>query len=212
MIAVLLGFDKVGWIFSHYKRDYLFAAHEVITAAQFQHEAISRNPERGKSFVTLKLTVNDEGQSQFESFQVSDQLVKLYAKGFVDGFDPKEPNFVKTKEKVMHQTEKSGRQETNKLDTGVLIVNVPLVQSKANLSSVFPIENRPERPPDLRKYLMDKKTRPWIEQISDFHFLLFVSNYLDMKSDIPVLCESVKSGTTGRSADFKILIESYAGI
>jgi len=59
---------------------------------------------------------------------------------------------------------------------------------------------------------MDKKTRPWIEQISDFHFLLFVSNYLDMKSDIPVLCESVKSGTTGRSADFKILIESYAGL
>jgi hypothetical protein len=61
----------VGFVFSHNKREFLFSAEEVMKVVSLQAEALSRNPERGKAFCTLKLTVTDEGQSQLESFQVS---------------------------------------------------------------------------------------------------------------------------------------------
>jgi len=43
-------------MFSHKQRDYLFSAEEVMVAAELQYDALHRNSQEGKTFVTLKLT------------------------------------------------------------------------------------------------------------------------------------------------------------
>lgn len=65
-----------------------------------------------------------------------------------------------------------------------IVPQVPLLQVKGSLLVGFPVENHPESPvtqDELKRYLNDRKSKPWVQQISDFHFLLFVSNFLDMR-------------------------------
>ena len=67
---------------------------------------------------------------------------------------------------------------------------VPLQQGKGSLFVGFPVENRPETPvtqDSMKRYLNDRKTKPWVQQISDFHLLLFVTNFLDMRVWVPRL-------------------------
>jgi hypothetical protein len=208
---------QVGWIFSHAKREYLFSAEEVMVAAELQYDALHRNSQEGKSFVTLKLTgakqkekqapltfaaVTEEGQSALESFQVSDQAIKLHAKNLYAKPSEEEPNLIRTKEKILMHTKTGGREDRDKLDTDVVLTRVrgilpmsymrltrtlsqvPLQQAKGGLQASFPVENRPETPvtqDELKRYLNERKGKPWVQQISDFHFLLFVSNFLDMR-------------------------------
>ncbi len=43
-------------MFAHPTRPHLFSALEIMTAARLQLAAATANPEKGKAFVTLKLT------------------------------------------------------------------------------------------------------------------------------------------------------------
>ncbi len=58
-----------------------------------------------------------------------------------------------------------------------------MVPGKGDLSTGFPVENRPESPATqdaLKRYLNERKAKPWVQQLSDFHFLMFIANFLDM--------------------------------
>ena len=125
-------------MFSHQKRDYLFSAEEVMVAAELQYDALHRNSQEGKTFVTLKLTgtgcdfynisyafaVSEEGQSQLESFQVSDQAVKLHDKKLYAQPLEAEPNIIRTKEKVLMHTKQGGREDRDKMDTDIVLTRV----------------------------------------------------------------------------------------
>ncbi len=55
---------------------------------------------------------------------------------------------------------------------------------KGTLQVGFAVENRPEAPQtadSLKRYLVDRKSKPWVQQLADFHFLLYLSGFLDMK-------------------------------
>lgn len=63
------------------------------------------------------------------------------------------------------------------------------------LGCTFPIENRiiVATDKDLRTHL--EKTRsltPYSKRLADFHLLLFLSNILDPRTDLPVIAEAVR--------------------
>jgi len=101
------------------------------------------------------------------------------------------------------------------MDTDIVLARVPLQQAKSTLQAGFPVENRPESPvtqDSLKRYLTERKGKSWVLQISDFHFLLFVANFLDMRTDMPMMCESVVNKDSKISENYLFLIRSYAGL
>ena len=69
-------------------------------------------------------SVTEEGQSQFESFQVSDQAIKLHAKQLYAQPSDAEPNQIRTKEKVLMHTKQGGREDRDKMDTDIVLTRV----------------------------------------------------------------------------------------
>ena len=72
-LAQFLGLRRVGWIFGHPPREdgFVMSAAEIIMAAEFQLEAAGGIEET--PFVTVKVTVGDDGNASVEAFQVSKQ-------------------------------------------------------------------------------------------------------------------------------------------
>lgn len=83
-IASCLGMQQVGWLFAHPPREkgFFFSSLEVITAAELQLEAAKGVAET--SFVTVKVTLNEEGAVIVEGFQVSQQCMEMVAESVLD--------------------------------------------------------------------------------------------------------------------------------
>jgi nuclear protein localization protein 4 homolog len=79
------------------------------------------------------------------------------------------------------------------------------------LSVGFPIENRgrPVGMSALRSQLDRVKHLPFVKRVSDFHLLLQVSVFLDVKADVPALAACVK-GQSRVPEGYQLLIESLA--
>jgi len=199
-IASLLGMAKVGWIFSHPARKYVMSSTEIQKAAELQNK-------HGDRFVTLILSVNEKGQGNLEAFQVSDQATKLSQLNmFLPSLD--DPAKCRFRQPVYVEGA-----ETAVADYHFFLVTVSVKsKDKGLLKSDFPVENRepPQSRSDLKVHLMHHAKRPFIEQVSDFHFLLYLSKgYLDLNTDFPTLCEAI---TTKRPHDlegFKFLLDNY---
>ena len=78
--------------------------------------------------------VNEEGQSQLESFQVSDQAIKLHAKNLYAPPSDKEPNMIRTKEKVLMHTKQGGREDRDKMDTDIVLTRVRTIASSVGIA------------------------------------------------------------------------------
>jgi len=97
-LAKLLGLQKVGWVVGHPPREEGFQlnANEVIMAAELQLEAA--NGVESTPFVTVKCTLDDDGNGHFDAFQVSTQCMEMAAEGAL-GVTPKgEPGFCEVAE------------------------------------------------------------------------------------------------------------------
>jgi len=86
---------------------------------------------------------------------------------------------------------------------------------QGKLSTEFPIENRPDEPQTqeaLKAYLTKTKNRTFLAQLADFHLLLFLaSTCLDPKTDMPTLCEAIKTKKADILGEgFKLVIYSFA--
>jgi len=154
--------------------------------------------------------------THFEAFQVTDQCMRLYQ---ADLFRPsKDPKVCKFGEQVLMHKAGLGRKESDEVETTVLLKPVALKSEyQGRLSTEFQIENRPDQPQTqetLKGYLTKNKAKPFLQTVSDFHLLQFLSStYLDPKTDMPTLCEAVKSRKADTTLDgFKLLIESFAGL
>jgi len=78
-LAAMLSLQKVGWIFAHPPREegFFFSGNEVLTAAELQLEAAGGVEET--PFVTVKVTLNAEGETQVEAYQVSQLAMRMVA-------------------------------------------------------------------------------------------------------------------------------------
>ena len=83
------------------------------------------------------------------------------------------------------------------------------------LGSGFAIENRSTEPQDAAKmasYLRNRRKEHFLRTVSDLHFLLFLANFLDVKSDLPVLCAKIVENKGDELEGFQMMINCYAGL
>ncbi|KAJ1616476.1 hypothetical protein T492DRAFT_895430 [Pavlovales sp. CCMP2436] len=83
------------------------------------------------------------------------------------------------------------------------------------LRTGFPVANRPTAPQtqhSLREHLLRRRGEPFALVLADLHLLVFVSNVLDMNTDMPLLCEAVASGDSSQLDGFQMMLNSFAEI
>ncbi|KAJ0395411.1 hypothetical protein P43SY_003835 [Pythium insidiosum] len=210
-VAAALGREKVGWVFSHPPREeesFHFSAREVLLAAQLQADAGGK----GSLFVTLKVTLDKEGQASFEAFQVSDQCVDMYGAGALQEHesDPKacavHPTFTALVE----------AKPSPVVDTNFFLCVVPVTMHDSALRCEFPKLHREGslRTRDaLRAQLTKYRSEDYVKRISDFQLLVFLADFLDAATDIPSICQSVRDpSAVPLGLGYPLLIDSVAGI
>lgn len=214
-LARLLGLQKVGWIFGHPPREegFVMSAAEIIMAAEFQLEAsggIEETP-----FVTVKVTVGDDGNTSVETFQVSKQCMEMVAEEALEvgpnpGFCVVNDTFTAIQE----------GKESKTVENNFFLTVVPIVQHTSELFvSQFPKHNRDhdDRTPshdELKKQLTRSGSAGWtfVELLADFHLLLYLCQFLDISTDMPKICDSVKNRDVPLTEGYKLIIGSMAGI
>eukprot|EP01027_Heterolobosea_sp_BB2_P011185 GEZU01016306.1.p1 GENE.GEZU01016306.1~~GEZU01016306.1.p1 ORF type:complete len:320 (-),score=97.75 GEZU01016306.1:149-1108(-) len=210
-LASLLGLRKVGWIFSHQPRtgkEYIMTHAEILKTAELQAK-------HGRYFVSVMVTVNEEGQTQFEAYQVSEQCVKMFQDGLflpAEKQDSEKPGIIKTKKPVVVD-----KKETTEVDTMLLITTVAIKDRKGDFLTGFPYHNRPSadyRPSmkACKDALLSRSKLPFLDRVRDFHLLLFLTNYLSLTTDMPALCEAIRTRNADASVGFEMIVNAYCGI
>ncbi|KAI9920708.1 hypothetical protein PsorP6_000049 [Peronosclerospora sorghi] len=207
-VAEALGRKKVGWVFSHPPReddDFHFSAREILLAAQLQADA------GGKSslFLTLKVTLDGKGQASFEAFQVSDQCVDMFAAGALleSEQNPKACSINETFTALVEA------KPTTEVDNNFFLCVVPVVPHDSPLRCEFPKMNREGSHPNLaalKAQLQKYRSEPYAKRISDFQLLVFLSNFLDIQTDIISICQAVRDQNNPLDSGYSILIDSVA--
>lgn len=228
IITDMLGLKKVGWIFSHPPREkgFNFSAQEIIVTAEQQLEAA--NGVEDTPFVTVKVTITvDENGNQVinpttqvpemscEAFQVSKQCMEMTAEGVLIanstnlgacGVNPTFTAMVEGK-------------AAKEIDNDMFLMRVPIVQhNSALLITKFPKANREglvQTQNDLKEQIskVDSKSG-WslAALLGDLQCLLFLSNVLDMNTDLPLICDAIVNPEHKLEEGFALIIRSIAGI
>ncbi|PSS06427.1 NPL4-like protein [Actinidia chinensis var. chinensis] len=209
-IALGLGMRKVGFIFTQTigqnKKDYTLSNAEILQAAELHAEGDL------KEWVTavVKLEVNEEGGADvhFEAFQMSDMCIRLFKEGWFErevGADA-DPKLSRMKKDVV-----VGVKDTKEVDNDFFLVVVKIFDHQGPLSATFPIENRntPVTMRALKNHLDRARSLPFVKRISDFHLLLLLARFLDVKADVPALAVCVQTQTAVPEG-YQLLIESMA--
>ncbi len=211
-IAETLGLQKVGWILGHPPREkgFQMSAAEVIMAAELQLEAadgVEPTP-----FVTVKVTIGDDGNVSFEAFQVSRQCMEMVAEGALTVGD--NPGFCTVEDTFTAIQE---GKESKTVENNFFLTVVPIVQhSSETFVSQFPKANRDDMAQSheqMKKQLSKSGTAGWsfIDLLSDFNLLIYLSKFLDI-ADVIKVCESVANRDIPLNDGYKIIIASMAGL
>jgi len=225
-LAAMLQLTRVGVVIAHPAREYAFAVSELLLAAKQHAAAIEAAPEEGKRFIVMKArpvleTETDiEGVATVEAYQVTDQCVELAMR---DAFTESktDPRVAKCAKDCTFLVEKKEQRKATMehfvarvFDVGRALDGSPFASF---LSSGFAVENRPTEPQDanaMASYLRGRRSRgePFIRTVADLHFLLFLSNLLDMNTEMSVLCTTIVEGRDTDLDGFQLMINCYAGL
>mmetsp|Transcript_9255 Transcript_9255/g.22996 ORF Transcript_9255/g.22996 Transcript_9255/m.22996 type:complete len:468 (-) Transcript_9255:72-1475(-) len=214
-IASLLGLQKVGWIFGHPPRedDVVLTAAEVIMAAELQLEAADGVEET--PFVTIKVGQGKDGNVGVEAFQVSQQCMAMVAEEAIEVSN--KPGVCKINETFSAIQE--GKQSKT-VDNNFFLAVVPIVQHTSEVFvSQFPRANRDldDRMPskdEMKRQLSKSGTSGWtfVDLLSDFNLLIYMTEFLDISADFPKICQSVTDRDVPLDDGYKIIIASMAGL
>lgn len=218
-LAKMLGLEKVGWIIGGGKKplgpdqeDYVLTAAEVIMAAELQLEAaggVNETP-----FVTVKVSRGDAGVS-VEAFQVSQQCMAMVAEEALEiGTDPGSCKVNETFTAIQEG------KESKTVNNNFFLTVVPIVQHQSQtFVAQFPKVNRDldDRTPSkeqLKRQLSKSGTSGWtfIDLLSDFNLLIYLTQFLDINADFPKICQSVVDREVPLDDGYKIIIASIAGL
>lgn len=214
-IAKLLGLQKVGWIFGHPPRQngIVLTAAEVIMAAELQLEAADGLEET--SFVTIKVGQGKDGNVGVEAFQVSQQCMAMVAEEALEiGTDPGVCQINETFSAIQEG------KESKTIDNNFFLTVVPIVMHTSEVFiSDFPRINRDldDRTPskdEMKRQLSKSGTSGWtfIDLLSDFNLLIYMTQFLDINADFPKICQSVTDRDVPLDDGYKIIIASVAGL
>ncbi|KAM3240234.1 hypothetical protein ACQJBY_053744 [Aegilops geniculata] len=213
-IADGLGMRRVGFVFTQAvgrkaseTGEYTLSNSEVVQAAQLQAEG--GIPEWVTAVVKLEVGEDGSADVHFEAFQMSEVCVKLFKDGVLETEiqDSDDPRLSKMRKEVI-----AGGKDTMEVDNDFFLVPVKISDHQGPLSMGFPIENRGIPPPAnaLKSHMDRAKHLPFVKRISDFHLLLQIAAFLDVKADVPTLAACV-----GHQAEvpegYRLLIDALAG-
>ena len=214
-LAKMLGLQRVGWIVGHPPREegFQLSAAEVIMAAELQLESaggIEPTP-----FVTVRVTVDDDGNVVVEAFQVSLQCMEMVAEEALDvgpnpGFCYVNDTFTAIQEGKASAT----------VENNFFLTLVPIHGYQSDMFvTQFPFVNRPfddrqQTHDEMKRQLTKSGQAGWtfIDLLSDFALLLYLCKFLDVSQDMPKICESVKDREVLLDDGYKIIITSLAGM
>mmetsp|Transcript_15663 Transcript_15663/g.33071 ORF Transcript_15663/g.33071 Transcript_15663/m.33071 type:complete len:504 (+) Transcript_15663:63-1574(+) len=214
-LAQMLGLQRVGWIVGHPPREegFQLSAAEIIMAAELQLESaggIEPTP-----FVTVRVTVGDDGNVVVEAFQVSLQCMEMVAEEALD-VGPN-PGFCYVNETftAIQEGKPSATVENN-----FFLTLVPINGYQSDMFvSQFPRANRAyddraQTHDEMKRQLSKSGQAGWtfIDLLSDFALLLYLCKFLDVKTDMPKICASVKDREVPLDDGYKIIITSMAGM
>jgi nuclear protein localization protein 4 homolog len=227
-IASLLGLQKVGWVYVHPPRaDFDMSNLEAITAAELQLEAA--NGIEDTTFVTIRVTLKKEyvekdgkkgseyeWQPAVDAFQTHKLCMEMVAEGALHIDD--NPGFVRVDDSFTALVE---MKEKKQLETQLLTALVPIEQKSSTdfpdfVHSLFPKCNRDgeaQTRDDLKKQLEKEGKEGWNmkDLLKDFHLLVFLSEFLDIKHDIPALISAINNPEARLEDGTRLLIRSIAG-
>jgi len=214
-IAKSLGLKKVGWIFGHPPREdgLVFSAAEVIMAAELQLETAGGVEET--PFVTVKVAKGKDGTVGVEAFQVSQQCMAMAAEEALEiGTNP---GVCQVNETFTAMQE---GKESKTIDNNFFLTVVPIVQHTSEVFvSQFPRINRDldDRMPskdEMKRQLSKSGTSGWnfIDLLSDFNLLIYLTKFLDITTDFPKICKSITDRNIPLDDGYKIIIASMAGM
>lgn len=208
-VADALGRNKVGWIFSHPPRedsDFHFSAREILMTAQLQADAGGKHSQ----FLTVKVTLDKQGQASFEAFQVSDQCVEMFAAGALME-DDQNPKACAVSDTFTALVEAKPATE---VDNNFFLCVVPVVPYESPLRCEFPKLNREganQSRSALKSQLEKYRGDTYAKRISDFQLLVFLTHFLDIETDIPAICQAICDPKIPLDSGYSILIDSVAG-
>jgi len=225
-LCTLLQLTRVGVVIAHPAREYVFSVNELLLAAKMHAQAVASDPENGKRFVTVKArpvleTETDiEGVATVEAYQVTDQCVELAQR---DAFHESktDPRVAKTAKDCCFLVEKKEQRKATVEHFVARVFDMTRsiggVAFQSFLSSGFAVENRITEPQDanaMASYLRGRKQKgePFIRTVADLHFLLFLSNLLDINTEMSVLCTTIVEGKESELDGFQLMINCYAGL
>ncbi|EJK59513.1 hypothetical protein THAOC_20248 [Thalassiosira oceanica] len=214
-LAGMLGLRRVGWIVGHPPREegFQLSSAEVIMAAELQLE--SAGGVEPTPFVTVRVTVGDDGNVAVEAFQVSLQCMHMVAEEAL-GVGPN-PGFCYVDETftAIQEGKPSATVENNFFLT---VVPINAYQSDM-LVAQFPTANRAfddrmQTHDEMKRQLSKSGQAGWnfIDLLSDFSLLLYLCKFMDVKTDMPKICASVKDREIPLDDGYKIIITSMAGM
>jgi nuclear protein localization family protein 4 len=217
-LANMLGLQRVGWIIGHPPREegFQLSASEVIMAAELQLECaggIEPTP-----FVTVRVTVADDGNVIVEAFQVSLQCMEMVAEEALDigpnpGFCYVNETFTAIQEGKASATVENNFFLTlvpiNAYQTDTFVSMFP----RANRGVMY--EERKQSHEEMKRQLSKSGTSGWtfVDLLADFALLLYLCQFLDVKTDMAKICASVKDRENVPLDDgYKLIISSMAGM
>eukprot|EP00534_Pseudo-nitzschia_fraudulenta_P000729 CAMPEP_0201122358 /NCGR_PEP_ID=MMETSP0850-20130426/6017_1 /ASSEMBLY_ACC=CAM_ASM_000622 /TAXON_ID=183588 /ORGANISM="Pseudo-nitzschia fraudulenta, Strain WWA7" /LENGTH=418 /DNA_ID=CAMNT_0047389035 /DNA_START=294 /DNA_END=1550 /DNA_ORIENTATION=+ len=214
-IAKLLGLQKVGWIFGHAPRDddIVLTSAEIIMAAELQLEAADGLEET--PFITIKVGQDKDGNVGVEAFQVSQQCMAMVAEEALEiGTNPGVCEIHETFSAIQEG------KESKTIENNFFLAVVPIVQHTSEVFvSQFPRINRDldDRMPskdEMKRQLSKSGTSGWtfLDLLSDFNLLIYMTQFLDIASDFPKICESITDRSVPLNDGYKIIIASLAGL
>jgi nuclear protein localization family protein 4 len=215
-LASMLGLCRVGWIVGHPPREegFQLSSAEVIMAAELQLESaggIEPTP-----FVTVRVTVGDDGNVVVEAFQVSLQCMEMVAEEALD-VGPN-PGFCYVSETFTAIQE--GKASVT-VENNFFLTLVPINGYQSDtFVSMFPRANRAyddraQTHDEMRRQLSKSGQSGWtfVDLLSDFALLLYLCKFLDVGTDMPKICASVIDRENVPLDDgYKIIISSMAGM
>jgi Nuclear pore protein len=214
-LASMLGLKRVGWIFGHPPREagFQMSSAEVIMAAELQIEAADGVEET--PFVTVKVTVGDDGNVSFEAFQVSQQCMEMVAEEALEVGE--NPGFCNVHETFTAIQE---GKESRTVENNFFLTVVPIKQhSSEMLVSEFPKANRDhdvrqQTHDEMKKQLQKSGSAGWtfVDLLADFNLLIYLSKFLDVDTDLAKICKSIVDRDVPLEDGYKLIIASMAGL
>eukprot|EP01062_Namystynia_karyoxenos_P056473 TRINITY_DN47431_c0_g1_i1.p1 TRINITY_DN47431_c0_g1~~TRINITY_DN47431_c0_g1_i1.p1 ORF type:complete len:412 (+),score=167.17 TRINITY_DN47431_c0_g1_i1:96-1238(+) len=226
-LASLLGLQRVGVITSAPPLSAdapILSAREVLLCAEQQAKF-------GPHCCIVQIRLGEDGQElRVEAYQTSSQCVDIYKEGTLSMHPEKRGVVHSERQLEAVQEEGSGakramvsKQPTFDVDTLWFTVPVPITSFTApHISNRFVRLNRPgEEPPvweNVKVFLQDpkRKDKPFVEQLGDFHLLVFVATHLanlSWRDDWPIITKAVlEKDSSGKVDGYMFMIKHLAGM